>query len=277
LRYVAQGEGSMTKDEALQMCLEYIETDAHERKYVRHAIKAALEAKDEPHGWKLVPIKPTDEMLKAMDECSTEGYDERLYAGYAASVYMAAVDVAPSPSQQHAGDLAKLGWQYFECPACGSEGARAFSKQKAKDEPVANNWSVFNTGAEVWDKLSLADAVVELTPSRLERGWSAVCVINKDNPPLYTTPPKQEAKDEPVSRKKPYLDKGADYEHGFIDGMQYQMQSSVDKAVNAMSQRKPLTDDEITLIIADCASSHQHTDIHLARAIEAAHGIKDNT
>ena len=33
----------MTKDEALQMCLEYIETDAHERKYVRHAIKAALE------------------------------------------------------------------------------------------------------------------------------------------------------------------------------------------------------------------------------------------
>ena len=32
----------MTKDEALQMCLEYIETDAHERKYVRHAIKAAL-------------------------------------------------------------------------------------------------------------------------------------------------------------------------------------------------------------------------------------------
>lgn len=32
----------MTKDEALQMCLEYIETNAHERKYVRHAIKQAL-------------------------------------------------------------------------------------------------------------------------------------------------------------------------------------------------------------------------------------------
>ena len=51
-------------------------------------------------GWKLVPIKPTDEMLKAMDECSTEGYDERLYAGHAASVYMAAVDVAPTPPQR---------------------------------------------------------------------------------------------------------------------------------------------------------------------------------
>ena len=40
-------------------------------------------------------------------------------------------------------------------------------------------------------------------------------------------------------------------------------------------QRKPLTDEEIILIVADCASSHQHTDIHFARAIERAHGIKE--
>ena len=40
-------------------------------------------------------------------------------------------------------------------------------------------------------------------------------------------------------------------------------------------QSKPLTDEEIILIVADCASSHQHTDIHFARAIEAAHGIKE--
>jgi len=39
-----------------------------------------------------------------------------------------------------------------------------------------------------------------------------------------------------ILRKKPRLDQGADYERGFIDGMQYQMQSSVDKAVNAMSR-----------------------------------------
>jgi hypothetical protein len=32
----------MTKDEALQMCLEYIETNAHERRLVRWAIKDAL-------------------------------------------------------------------------------------------------------------------------------------------------------------------------------------------------------------------------------------------
>jgi hypothetical protein len=57
--------------------------------------------KQEPMVWKLVPIKPTNEMLKAMDECSKEGYDERLYAGHAASVYMAAVDAAPiTPAEQ---------------------------------------------------------------------------------------------------------------------------------------------------------------------------------
>ena len=30
-----------------------------------------------------------------------------------------------------------------------------------------------------------------------------------------------------------------------------------------------LTEEEIVLIVAECAASHQHTDIHFARAIEA--------
>ena len=41
---------------------------------------------------------------------------------------------------------------------------------------------------------------------------------------------------EKVILRKPPLDQGADYERGFIDGMQKQMQSSVDKAVNRMAQ-----------------------------------------
>jgi hypothetical protein len=47
--------------------------------------------------------------------------------------------------------------------------------------------------------------------------------------------------------RKPPLDQGADYERGFIDGMQKQAQSSVDKAVNAMSQRTwvDLTEEEL--------------------------------
>jgi hypothetical protein len=34
---------------------------------------------------------------------------------------------------------------------------------------------------------------------------------------------------EKVILRKPSLDQGAGYERGFVDGMQYQMQSSVDK------------------------------------------------
>lgn len=52
--------------------------------------------------------------------------------------------------------------------------------QSARQEPPAD-WSVFNTGAEVAGGLTYADALDYLTPARLERGWSAVCVVNKDN------------------------------------------------------------------------------------------------
>ena len=41
-----------------------------------------------------------------------------------------------APVQEHAEQLVKLGWQYFECPACGSEGARAFPKPAAQRQWV---------------------------------------------------------------------------------------------------------------------------------------------
>jgi hypothetical protein len=181
----------MTK-EALRIALEalegFYEYGYDRRECYEHitAIKAALEAKDEPASWKLVPIEPTDQMLKAMDECSTEGYDERLYAGHAASVYMAAVNVAPSPSQQHAEDLAKLGWQYFECPACGSEGAKAFPKSEAKDEKHGSPCPEF------WDWLPKsyrngdADDLPKFTKYNMEvaflAGKQSVALEAKDEP-----------------------------------------------------------------------------------------------
>ena len=108
-----------------------------------------------------------------------------------------------------------------------------------------------------------------------------------------------------ILRKKPHLDKGRDYEEGFVDGMQHQMQSSVDKAVNAMAQpepvrimgfdcvcgrrmvvsaeqgvvpapqRKPLTDEEVESLYENTESVNWARSF--ARAIEAAHGIKENT
>lgn len=49
-----------------------------------------------------------------------------------------------------------------------------------------------------------------------------------------------------TSDSLPKLDEEMDYERGFVDGMQYQMQKSVDKAVNAMARKwVGLTDAEI--------------------------------
>jgi hypothetical protein len=50
-----------------------------------------------------------------------------------------------------------------------------------------------------------------------------------------------------VIMRKPRLDQGPDYERGFIDGMMHLTQSSVYKAVDAMSKRTwvGLTDEEI--------------------------------
>jgi len=46
---------------------------------------------------------------------------------------------------------------------------------------------------------------------------------------------------------KPRLDQGPDYERGFIDGMMYQTETTVHRAVDAMSKRTwvDLTDDEV--------------------------------
>ena len=51
--------------------------------------------------------------------------------------------------------------------------------------------------------------------------------------------------------QEPWRESASDYERGFVDGMQKQMQSSVDKAVNAITQRPwvSLTDDQIKEIV----------------------------
>ena len=80
--------------------------------------------------------------------------------------------------------------------------------------------------------------------------------------------------DKVILRKKPYLDKGRDYEEGFVDGMQHQMQSSVDKAVNAMSRTwMGLTDEEIQECLKGLPT--QTIDVY-ARRIEAKLKEKNN-
>ena len=106
---VMQNQGDVSVDEwiavekALREAMEEQPAQQALDKMAENARELGLDyepAQQEPVAWKLVPIEPTEEMLKAMDECSKEGYDERLYAGHAASVYMAAVDAAPTPPAQ---------------------------------------------------------------------------------------------------------------------------------------------------------------------------------
>jgi hypothetical protein len=77
--------------------------------------------------------------------------------------------------------------------------------------------------------------------------------------------------------RKPRLDQGADYERGFVDGMQYQMQTSVDKAVNAMSRTWVGLPDEEILKFQDIVPNTLGYDlIQFAKAIEAKLKEKNN-
>jgi hypothetical protein len=62
------------------------------------------------------------------------------------------------------------------------------------------------------------------------------------------------------------------YENGFIDGMQKQAQSSVDKAVNAMSQRTwvGLTDEDVFAVLEKLQNMyHRPPSAIFAQAVEA--------
>jgi hypothetical protein len=86
--------------------------------------------------------------------------------------------------------------------------------------------------------------------------------------PLYANEWVRPLKDDMNTKYNP-TENNADYERGFIDGMQKQMQSSVDKAVNAMGKREwqGLTDEEVFEMVE--RERLYTSDIKFARAIEA--------
>ena len=67
---------------------------------------------------------------------------------------------------------------------------------------------------------------------------------------------------------KPRLDQGPDYERGFIDGMMYQTETTVHRAVDAMSKRiwVGLTDEERRAVWDSC---ERQTPTTYVKAIEA--------
>ena len=149
--------------------------------------------------------------------------------------------------------MARLGWQYVECPACGSEGARAFPKPE--EEPVA------------WLR---ADGMKAMEDDE-KKSW-----IDSGNPelvaeyiiPLFTAPPqRQPLTDEEMQRMAKEIET--------LTACLYQAQEAAKQL--AQPEREPLTDAEIWQLVNDCSFNRDlHAD-KFARAIEAAHGIGKKT
>ena len=121
----------------------------------------------------------------------------------------------------------------------------------------------------------IKDEALKLMAIAIEEGWSFDRIDGEVYPAI------KEALAQPER----------DYERGFIDGMQKQMQSSVDKAVNAMTQPTyyipnkderewvGLTDDEIweaymeSPMELDCSTDELYA---LSRTVEAKLRSKNN-
>lgn len=220
LEALESAEPKYTKQRADQKTLggslNYWKLSQDQRLKAITAIKEALaQPEQEPVAWKLMPKKPTEEMLKAMDECSTEGYDERLYAGHAASVYMAAWDEAPTPPQpeRYITDAMKVR-QAVAQALLDDVYAEELEQPEAKQSGTIS----------ITTPAPIAYLCENATGHKYFR-WKKPSSVYKPIP-LYTTPP----------------------------------------------QRKPLTDEQIEQLEQDtCAMEFPET----ARAIEAAHGIKE--
>jgi hypothetical protein len=75
----------------------------------------------------------------------------------------------------------------------------------------------------------------------------------------------------PQSEQEPVAIYRAGQTKGEVYHVQFLKEMAADEVLlyAAPVQRKLLTDEEILLISAECAATHQHMDIHFARAIEA--------
>jgi hypothetical protein len=94
--------------------------------------------------------------------------------------------------------------------------------------------------------------------------WDTPTVVNLPKIPLYITPPQRK----PLTIEQPKVRTG--------DCLLVGVCASEGHKIQPQRTWVGLTEDEIVLISADCAATHQHTDIHFARAIEAKLRSKNN-
>lgn len=209
---------------------------------------------------------------------------------------------------KHAEELTKLGWQYFECPACGSEGARAFPKPE--QEPVAVTRFTFTKPIQFGPPLGIVmklegDETCKLYPFKDE--------FDDTNIPVPTAQPSVSVEQEPVvwmyvnksthevsfqKHMRGFVDHGAFAEVPlFSEPLANQEKTSGspvkdlncicgavwqgEELVHVPPQRKPLTRKEVLDIIDKHPAEkktllpmfYRDQAVDIARAIEAAHGI----
>jgi hypothetical protein len=112
--------------------------------------------KEPEQNLKLMPREATPEMLKAMDECSMEGYDERLYEGHASSVYMAAWD-AFHGQHCYCGDITNLGVIHRDDDPCHYPEHTSEYKRGYAD---AMNWKAQNHLEHLQPKVRTGDCLL---------------------------------------------------------------------------------------------------------------------
>ena len=156
----------MTKDEALKRSLEQLEffdRSSHQHGYVwqKHLITAIKAALAQPEQDQFKPDWNTEAVLVEEMQRMAKRIEE--------------LEALAQP--EHPEQMARLGWQYVECPACGSEGARAFPKPE--QEPVA--WLQIGVGP-----LHEGDVIARTTkPKEWNPEWWKF-------EPLYTSPPQRQ-------------------------------------------------------------------------------------
>ena len=122
----------MTKEEALKMCLEYIETNAHERRHVRWAIKVALAEPDERNFCPRCGKRTAD--LTMIHTC-TPPYDNALQRGLARTKEVAA------------GSQAFYGFPHGSVSTPNAGGKCVTAGETAPKEIDPNQWA-FDNGLE---------------------------------------------------------------------------------------------------------------------------------
>jgi len=242
----------MTKDEALKLAIEALETpwnapyvdgcDLALGKKVKAitAIKAALEAKDEPANDELLRLRDLLGKANALARIRAneiESLKASLYGLYELEKQRDELEQRLTKTEAQLGEAV---WNYGELKR-----EQLANQQKTSGSPI--------------NSLTEADKIRNACPRTYNRcGYDSVakkCVAEG------CAGPQNWAVFCGGCGKK----WGVPYQH---PGKSICTECEA-KLKATPPQRKPLTDEEIVLIVAECAASHQHTDIHFARAIEA--------